>query len=170
MIRFDVHGVPIPKGSMRAMMRPGMKFPVVFADNKRTKPWETTIRKAATAAGCRQTTGPIVVVVEFHMPRPKAHFGARGLKPKAPLEHTVKPDVDKLARALLDGLKGTAFVDDAQVVSVIATKRYASRDEVPGAVVELREPGEAHRRLTSGETASLFGEVEPETSEERQRG
>jgi len=36
----------------------------------------------------------------------------------------VKPDVDKLARALLDALTGVAYGDDAQVVEMHVCKTY----------------------------------------------
>jgi hypothetical protein len=38
----------------------------------------------------------------------------------------VRPDVDKLARALLDSLIGIAFIDDQQVVSLLVRKVYGS--------------------------------------------
>ena len=37
-LRFFVPGIPAPQGSMRAFMRPGARFPVVTADNPKTKP------------------------------------------------------------------------------------------------------------------------------------
>jgi len=38
----------------------------------------------------------------------------------------VRPDVDKLARALLDALIGIAYVDDQQVVSLLVRKVYGT--------------------------------------------
>ena len=38
----------------------------------------------------------------------------------------VRPDLDKLARALLDALIGVAFVDDQQVVSLTVRKVYGA--------------------------------------------
>lgn len=37
---------------------------------------------------------------------------------------TVPPDLDKLIRAVLDGLTAIAYRDDAQVTSIKASKRY----------------------------------------------
>ena len=46
----------------------------------------------------------------------------------------VRPDVDKLVRAVLDALTGRAYVDDAQVVWVHAEKIYGSH---PGAWIRV---------------------------------
>ena len=39
---------------------------------------------------------------------------------------TVKPDVDKLARAVLDAMTGVVFRDDAQVVKLEVEKQYSA--------------------------------------------
>lgn len=45
-----------------------------------------------------------------------------------------KPDLDNLIKAILDGLNGVVFDDDAQVVRLVAEKRYSDCDSV---VVEI---------------------------------
>jgi Holliday junction resolvase RusA-like endonuclease len=40
----------------------------------------------------------------------------------------VKPDLDKLQRAVLDSLTGVMYEDDAQVVAIQAFKEYAKQD------------------------------------------
>lgn len=39
-----------------------------------------------------------------------------------------KPDVDNIAKLVLDGLNGVAYKDDAQVTDVICRKRYSLED------------------------------------------
>lgn len=72
--------------------------------------------------------GPLAIVLHFHMPRPKGHFGtgrnAGKLKAKAPEHHTSKPDVDNLEKFVLDCLNGVAWNDDAQIVSSTKRKFY----------------------------------------------
>ena len=46
-----------------------------------------------------------------------------------------RPDLDKLARALLDGITGVVVKDDSLVVDLMVGKRYG---EAPGVVVEIR--------------------------------
>lgn len=43
--------------------------------------------------------------------------------------HT-KPDIDNVVKIICDALNGVAFIDDSQVVSVQATKRYANAPSV----------------------------------------
>jgi Holliday junction resolvase RusA-like endonuclease len=58
------------------------------------------------------------------------------LKPRTvKREHpTVPPDLDKLIRAVLDGLTAIAYVDDSQVVEIYAKKIYGL---VPGVQIRL---------------------------------
>lgn len=42
---------------------------------------------------------------------------------------TVKPDCDNIIKAVLDALNGVAYDDDAQVVAVSCSKRYAAEGE-----------------------------------------
>jgi crossover junction endodeoxyribonuclease RusA len=136
LIRFFVRGVPAPKGSTRAFVVKG--HAVVTADNTKTRPWEQAIRAEASIAGCRPLVGPVKVTAVFFLQRPAGHYRPNGfLRSSAPMEHTKKPDTDKLARALLDGLTGVAFHDDAQVVWLTARKEFAGGGVPLGASVEV---------------------------------
>jgi len=102
--------------------------------NPNTKEWEQLVRYAA-----QSDTGdwrlpnrdvPVSVAIEFVIRRPKAN--------KRGGYSTKKPDIDKLARAVLDGLTGIGYLDDAQVSTLHVTKRYTVDDEWPGAHIHLR--------------------------------
>ena len=86
---------------------------------------------------------PLSVAVTFVLRRPAGHFRtgittAGTLRPAAPRFPGGRPDVDKLARAVLDGLvSGGVMADDAQVVVLVARKVYASNGEAPGALIEV---------------------------------
>ena len=118
-ISFTVLGVARPKGSTKAFMRPGMKFPIVTSDNKSVKGWEDSVRAAIQqhAAGVF-FRGPVVVRIDFHLPRPKT-------LPRKVRDHCKKPDLDKLARGSLDAMTGVLWNDDAQVVDLHVVKHYA---------------------------------------------
>jgi|CXWL01.1.fsa_nt_gi Holliday junction resolvase RusA-like endonuclease len=131
-IAFIVLGVAQPKGSTKAFMRPGMRFPVVTNDNPKTKPWAEIVRLVAQqhAPQGGPWSGPVDLTTTFYLPRPKS-------LPKRVLHHTKKPDLDKLVRAVKDALKGVLYLDDSQVVDVKAMKRYATSIHPPGVMVEI---------------------------------
>jgi Holliday junction resolvase RusA-like endonuclease len=83
------------------------------------------------------------------MPRPRAHFGARGLRPAAPAWPTVRPDVLKLARAVEDALTGLVWRDDSQIVVELLTKQYGEQASCEVLVAELGSQPAAtvHRRI-----------------------
>ncbi|HEY0838857.1 MAG TPA: RusA family crossover junction endodeoxyribonuclease [Vulgatibacter sp.] len=139
---FHVPGLPQPKGSTRSFKHRTTGRIVTRADNAESlEPWQTAIGWRAKAAGVRLSRGPVEIDCTFIFARPKGHFGARGLlRPSAPERHLVKPDADKLLRAVLDALTKIAYVDDAQVVSAWACKRYATEGEAPGVAIEVYAP------------------------------
>lgn len=49
---------------------------------------------------------------------------------------TKKPDVDNIAKIILDGLNNVAWLDDVQVVEMTVTKRYK---EIPCVIVKIEE-------------------------------
>lgn len=75
------------------------------------------------------------VKLSFHLPRPEAHFRTtvkegRVLRLNAPVWHTVRPDTDNLAKAVLDALTGIAWTDDNRIAQLYIEKRYAAEPGV----------------------------------------
>jgi Holliday junction resolvase RusA-like endonuclease len=85
------------------------------------------------------------VSIYFGMLRPKAHYRSGGrLREESPKWHTAKPDVDNLAKAVLDALvDAQLFHDDAQVVRLMVTKRYTDSmdtgEPITGATITIEE-------------------------------
>ena len=139
-VAFDVAGLPVPQGNLRAgliagrarIINSGPKFGPLHA-------WRGAIATEARAATHELLAGPVEVRVTFRLPRPAGHSGKRGLLASAPAFPVRKPDADKLGRALLDALTGVVFLDDAQVVDLVVRKRYADIGQQPGAAVEVSE-------------------------------
>jgi len=132
---FDVAGIPVPQGSLRAFARRNGGRPIVTSDNTRTRPWKAAVTAAASEARQWVSMGPVVVEIDFGLPRPKGHYGRRGLLPSAPDYPAGRPDVDKLIRAVLDACtEARLWHDDAQVVAVSAIKAWS---ETPGAHVRV---------------------------------
>lgn len=112
---------------------------VVDENEKEVKPWRNQIEiVAAELMGDRPVfEGPLMLVVEFYVPRPKSHFGVHGVRRSAPRYPTTRPDATKLIRPLEDALTGIVWKDDAQIVEQIGRKRYGDppRAEVKVAVI-----------------------------------
>jgi crossover junction endodeoxyribonuclease RusA len=129
-ITFRVAAVPVPKGSVKAFMVKGLNRPVLTSDAKGLKAWASVVRGAAQHHCTSLLEGGVAVSLGFVLPRPKS-------MPKKTRPHMTRPDVDKLARAVLDALIGVTFHDDGQVVGLACDKRYAALGEQPGVTVSL---------------------------------
>jgi Holliday junction resolvase RusA-like endonuclease len=122
-ISFSVPGVPVPQGSKRAFVVGGRA--VMAEANRETKPWRAAVAAAAAEAMPEgPAANPVDIELAFIFPRPKGHYGRRGLRPSAPVYKTTKPDIDKLTRAVLDAITGIVIRDDAQVVRLLTIKTF----------------------------------------------
>ena len=113
-----VEGVPVPQGSMIRT-----QFGV-----RHSKPEALALFRSQVALATRDAAdtlgvalpleGALMLSATFVLPRPKS-------APKRRVYPVVKPDLDKLARALCDALTQCgAWGDDAQVVDMDVRKRY----------------------------------------------
>jgi Holliday junction resolvase RusA-like endonuclease len=137
-----VSGEPATKGSSQAFAarsKQGYTGKVGYRPVNKPKlvAWTEAVRSEASRELARvlpawadDPAAPIVVRVIFWLPRPKNHYGtgrnSGQLLPSAPRYHTGKPDVDKLARAVLDALRAAGvYRDDSQVAQLHCSKHYA---------------------------------------------
>ena len=123
MIRFFVEGEPAPQGSKTAKCINGKA--IMWESSSKVKAWRDTVTAQAQiemiARGITTITEPVDIIINFQMPKPKS------VTREFP---TVKPDIDKLVRAVLDGLtKAKIYKDDAQVIFLASNKLYA-KDKV----------------------------------------
>ena len=121
-VSFTVLGHPQPQGSARAFVPKGWTRAVVTSDNSKLKPWRQDVSahamEARAKAGYEEPTLQAVsVVVTFFFDRPKSAS-------KKVVHKTTKPDVDKLARGILDSLTGIVFKDDSQVIEISCRKHF----------------------------------------------
>lgn len=128
----EVQGRPRPQGSHGVNPTTGKVYPMA----KGLHAWRQSIAEHSFAAayreGIRYEHGePLRVVCHFFYRRPKHHFRGGLLKAEAPTAKTSPPDVDKLLRAVLDGLvQGGVLPDDAQVASTTSEKAWGTDDRV----------------------------------------
>ena len=140
LLAFRVDGTPVSQGSKDFKGMRGGKPVLVESSDAKLRPWRARIAYAGRRAMQRSApiNMPVAVQARFWLPRPASHYGARGLLPSAPTLPAVKPDSDKLGRALLDGLQqGLVLAEDSRVVDLEVRKRYADQDNPPGVDVEI---------------------------------
>ena len=113
---FFVAGKPVPQGSMSYF-----KGRMVHQNDKELQAWRDIVGWCARRYFPEQLKGAVTLTVEFILPKPKSVTRD---------EPFVKPDLDKLVRAIGDALTGIAFADDSQVTALVATKRYAVNELV----------------------------------------
>ena len=137
---FFVAGVPVPKGSAKAFLHKKTSKIVTMQTNAdKQKPWASAIGYAAQQRGFEVTDKPVLIIVDFIMPRPKSHYrtgkNSGLLRDTAPVKHTSTPDLDKLIRCVKDALTGIVWKDDSQVFHVGASKMYGDQ---PGASIRIK--------------------------------
>jgi Holliday junction resolvase RusA-like endonuclease len=128
MITLEVLGDPAPQGSKRVF-----NGRVVEAAGQKLKVW----RKAIAAACDDYKTeniilGPVRLEVDFYLARPKSVSITKRSRPIVP------PDLDKLIRAVGDGIGQSEVIwgDDSQIVEMYGSKSYAD-DRDPGATIRI---------------------------------
>lgn len=130
-IVFDVPGEPVGKGRPR-FTRSGRTY-----TPRNTSDYEEHVRTCfkgvfldwKPAGGCVNMSLNVNCKIPESWPKWKKLKAASGcLKP------TVKPDLDNVAKIILDALNGVAYVDDKNITCLHVEKRYSN---VPGVMVTI---------------------------------
>lgn len=131
-ITFWIPGIPAPGGSKRfvGLSKKTGRAILIDAAGQRNKNWRNICAEigSQTMSGKDVLRGPLSVHLSFFMPRPKGHYGAKGLKESAPKYPTTRPDALKLARAAEDALTGIVWADDSQTIMLHASKNFAENN------------------------------------------
>jgi len=134
-LTFHVDINPVPKGRPRFSKVGGFMRSYT---PKKTSDYETEIRTQAQAVMTREPLEtPLAVYLYFRLPIPRSHTKKRQEACLNGSERPIKkPDIDNLAKSVLDGLNGVVWHDDSQIVSLHLTKVYARN---PGIDLLIRE-------------------------------
>lgn len=127
---FFINGLPIPKGRARATARG--KYTILYTPTA-TREYEDYVAEVASKhiPKTGMIMGPITISLTFYMKAPKRYAK------KTDTPHVTRPDVDNLAKAILDGLEGTMYKNDAQVTTLYAHKCYGDKLRVGVSISEL---------------------------------
>lgn len=122
--RLEVRGLPVPQGSMNIY-----RGRAIHSKSTALKQWRALIAlEAKQQLKTPIKATPLTVYYDFFLPRPKTVPQTRRPLP------AVKPDLDKLVRAVNDALATDAGLidEDSRIVTIRASKRYA--DQTPPGV------------------------------------
>lgn len=131
-IYVEVEGLAIAQGSMRAMTNKAGRPYVMHAD-KNLKPWRDKVSEALRREhrGGEGMSGAVEAYFAFVLPKPAS------VKRDRP---HVRPDLDKLVRAILDACTASGVInDDGQVCKLNACKVYCFPGQEPKAKIFLKE-------------------------------
>ena len=129
-VTFTVPGSPRGKGRPRFARRGN--FVKTYTDAK-TASYEDQIRfYALQAMGSSEPLETAVsVFIYIRCPIPASYSNKRKLACIEQEERpTKRPDIDNNIKIFLDGMNGIVYVDDAQVVTIHATKVYSTQSGV----------------------------------------
>jgi Holliday junction resolvase RusA-like endonuclease len=138
---FFVEGKPHPQGSKTPVFRGG-KIILIEGKGNGTqlhKKWREavscTTEEYMKQNGIEEHSGIVRVELRFKIEKPKSkHKRVRAV--------SVRPDIDKLARAVLDGITSLKeshgiIPDDSHVVQLYAEKFYAYDGEATGVQIDI---------------------------------
>jgi crossover junction endodeoxyribonuclease RusA len=141
---FFVPGEPITEGSTKAFTS-GQRVVVTHDRGPELDLWRLRVARAAEAAARKagwepRHDGPVAVTATFLLPRPKS-------APKTRIRPHVKPDLDKLQRAVGDALspykRPGVLRDDSRIVEWHSSKQYACVPTMVGAIITISTVDEA---------------------------
>lgn len=126
MITFTIPGEVRGKGRPRAANRGGRT--VMYTD-ARTVAYEAEValRGRQAMAGQPPLEGPVTLLIEILVKPPVSWPHKRRTDAVLGLIYpTGRPDIDNVSKAIMDGLNGVAWLDDSQVVVLVAAKCYSA--------------------------------------------
>ena len=123
---FFVAGIPKAQPRVKAFVRGGHAG--VYTPDS-AEAWKQAVRREAISNAPESImSGVVRMDLDFFLPRPKTHLDRHGVpKPKSPVWHCKKPDLDNLIKAVTDAITDTqkVWLDDSQICEITATKTYA---------------------------------------------
>jgi len=98
--------------------------------------YKQAVRLAYVNAGGDVLEGPVSIRIVCWFGRPKSHSKKRRqqAEPK-----TTKPDLDNIAKAILDALNEIAYDDDGQVYRLTVEKWYVGPYDSVGTIIEVTQ-------------------------------
>ena len=129
MISFIVPGPPVGKGRPRFAKRGN--FVQTYTPEK-TASYENLVKVLAMQAmkGTQPLPYPVRVVIDIAICPPASWSKKKRAQALSQLiQPTGKPDIDNVAKGILDAMNGVVYLDDKQVISLTIRKFYDESDQ-----------------------------------------
>lgn len=142
-VSFVINATPVAKGRPRFSRQHSTKQVVAYTP-KRTRDYEAQVLEAAKPHFTEIICEPSHLYIEIIFPRPQRLMAKR--HPDGLIPHDKRPDLDNLAKAVMDGL-GPLLKDDALITKLTASKYYAERGGEARTIVSVvtnHTPKEQH--------------------------
>lgn len=139
-IGFWVKGIPKAQPRPKATRR-GNRILIYTPDS--ADEWKRAVRKevAFWASANTPVDWPCEIELEFYMPRIQSHFRSEKkqlkLKDNAPSVHASKPDVDNLAKAVIDALVNAKVIKDDNLVWRLDVSKIYSPSDFIGCKIDI---------------------------------
>ena len=153
---FYVEGEPATRGEkIHIIYKNGFPIPQPYTEaGSPADLWKKAVASVVRGyMNGRQLIGGVKCGIEFHMPRPKAHYsksksakaGHPVLIKSAPMIHCVTPDLDNLLKLTIDGIAkdrgpktkdGIFLVGDQQIYDLVSIKKYGDAVFI-GAIITI---------------------------------
>lgn len=119
---------------------------------ERTRKYEKYIKQAAETWNRKPYMCPVAMTVIITDPIPKSYSKTMRRAASLGLIYPKRGDLDNKVKAISDGLNGVAYVDDVQVVDLVAARRFGDSYKID---VEIRRAGLTLSEIRSAEKTSV---------------
>ena len=119
MVSFTIKGAPTAKERPRFTSINGK---VRAYTPKKSATYANLVKLEAQKHITKPIDGPVGLYIHFYLPRPKRLIWKTKNMPAIYTDK--RPDIDNLAKSVIDGLNTIAFRDDGQIAMLHIQKRY----------------------------------------------
>lgn len=128
-LAIKVAGEAKPQGSKTGFINPRTGKVILTEASKGLKPWRQIVSDQVRLQAAAQNWQ---IAVKDQALKVRISFGLKQPIKLLRAHHTTKPDLDKLIRAILDGITqaGNVWADDSQVIELISSKHYSLQPAV----------------------------------------
>ena len=135
-IQITIPGLPVSQPRQRHAIIAGRTVNYT-PSNHPVQSFKSLCRLVASQQVPRPLAGPVEVEIAFYFQRPASKIWKT--RPMPAEVKTSKPDLDNLAKAVMDSLNGVCWIDDAQVCRIVLSKWIVAGGDPVCTVVKIEE-------------------------------